>query len=107
MDARTKALKAHRKRLRTRKMKRVEVTVHEQDAPLIRRLAAELRRDDQTARRIRAALDRTAVDAGGPTVAEVMASLPDVSGSEFDKIFEEIERFRHDPVMMRVRDVDL
>jgi hypothetical protein len=36
-----------------------------------------------------------------------MASLPDVSGPEFDKVFEEIEKFRHDPVMMRVRDVDL
>jgi hypothetical protein len=107
MDARTKALKAHRKRLRARKMKRVEVTVHERDAPLIRRLAAELRRDDQATRRIRAALDRTAADEDGPTVAKVMDSLPDVSGSEFDKVFEEIERLRHDPVMMRVRDVDL
>jgi len=107
MDARTKALKAHRKRMRVRQMKRVEVTVREQDAGLIRRLAAELRRDDQAAHRIRAALDGTAADDGGPTVADVMAALPDISGPEFDKVFEEIEKFRHDPVMMRVRDVEL
>jgi hypothetical protein len=47
------------------------------------------------------------MDGNGPTVAEVMASLPDVPGSEFDKILEEIEKLRHDPVMMRLRDVDL
>jgi hypothetical protein len=47
------------------------------------------------------------VSGDGPTVAEVIASLPDVSGSEFDKVFEEIEKLRHNPVMMRVRDVDL
>ena len=42
-----------------------------------------------------------------PTIAEVMTSLPDISGPEFDAIFEDIDRFRHHPVMMKVRDVDL
>jgi hypothetical protein len=36
-----------------------------------------------------------------------MASMPDVSGSKFDEVFEEIEKFRHDPVMMRLREIDL
>jgi len=34
-------------------------------------------------------------------------SLPDISGPEFDAVFEEIERFRHDPVANKLRDVDL
>jgi hypothetical protein len=89
-------------------MKRVEVTVPQQDAVLIRRLAAELRRDDRaTRRRIRAALAGTAANERVPTVAEVIDSLPDISGPEFDAVFEEIEKFRHDPVMMKVRDVEL
>jgi len=32
---------------------------------------------------------------------------PALAGPEFDAIFEEIERSRHDPAMMQVRDVDL
>jgi hypothetical protein len=30
-----------------------------------------------------------------------------IAGPEFDKVFEEIERFRHQPEMMKVRDIDL
>jgi hypothetical protein len=107
MDARTKAVKAHRKRLRTRRMKRVEVTVGEQDAALLRAVAAQLRRNDGGAERIRALLRGTAADSRGPTVAAVMSSLPDISGPEFDAVFDEIERFRHDPIMMKVRDIEL
>jgi hypothetical protein len=40
-------------------------------------------------------------------VAEVMDAAPDISGPEFDHIFEEIERFRHSPIAMKVRDIDL
>jgi hypothetical protein len=36
-----------------------------------------------------------------------MAAGPDISGPEFDEVFEEIERFRRDPVMQKVREVDL
>ena len=35
----------------------------------------------------------------GPTVKEVFDSLPDISVPEFDWIFEEIERFRREPIM--------
>ncbi len=41
----------------------------------------------------------------GPSIAEVLRSLPNVSGPEFDEAFEEIERLRQHPVMEQVRDV--
>jgi hypothetical protein len=107
MDARTKAVKAHRRRLRARKMKRVEVTVREADAVLIRKLAGLLRRDDEAAGRARTTLRAAIERKAGPTIAEAVGSLPDISGPEFDDVFEEIERFRHHPIMMQVRDVDL
>jgi hypothetical protein len=33
--------------------------------------------------------------------------VPVISGPEFDAVFEEIDRARRDPVMLKVRDVDL
>jgi hypothetical protein len=42
MTSQTKALKAHRKRLQTRGLKRVEVTVRAQDVSLVRNVAAKL-----------------------------------------------------------------
>lgn len=106
MDARTTALKAHRKRLQTRRMKRVEVTVRNQDAALVRRLATELRRNDANAERLRFVLRVAGAEHRGPTLAEALYD-PVIAGPEFDEVFEEIERFRHHPVMMKVRDLDL
>lgn len=106
MDARTKAVKAHRRRLRSRNMKRVEVTVRDQDAELLRQIASALRRDKRT-RRLRSALRAAIEERSGPSLAEVLQSGPDISGPEFDSIFEDVERLRHDPVMMKIRDVDL
>jgi len=88
-------------------MKRVEVTVREQDAALVRDMAAALRRDDAPARRLRTIVRQAVAQPPEPSIGEVLESLPDISGPEFDAIFEEIERFRHDPIMMKVRDVDL
>jgi len=106
MDARTKAVKAHRKRLRSRKMKRVEVTVRDEDAALIRRLAAHLRRADENAERLRFVLRGAVAENRGPTIAEALYD-PVIAGPEFDEVFEEIEQFRRHPVMMQVRDVEL
>ena len=107
MDARTKAVKAHRKRLRTRGMKRVEVTVPSKDADLVREVAAVLRSNSGQAQCLRTSL-RQATDRGPePTIAEAMDSLPDISGPEFDAFFEEIERFRHHPTMLKMRDIDV
>jgi hypothetical protein len=106
MDAQNKALKAHRKRLRTRKMKRLEVTVRDQDAALVRQLATDLRRNDSNAERLRSVLRAAVAEHRGPTLLEALYD-PAVAGPEFDEVFEEIERSRHDPAMMRLRDVDL
>jgi hypothetical protein len=106
-DARTRAVKSHRKRLRKRRMKRVEVTVREPDAALVRAMAAALRRDDAAARRLRAIVRQAVAQDPEPSVGKVLNSLPDISGPEFDAVFDEIERSRRDPIMMQVRDVDL
>jgi hypothetical protein len=107
MDDRTKAVKSHRKRLRTRGMKRVEVTVPARDAKLLRELAAVLRTGGAPARKLASSLRDIEGNRKEPTIAEVMDSLPDISGPEFDAVFDEIERFRHDPVLNKLRDVDL
>jgi hypothetical protein len=105
MDARTKALKAHRKRLHTRGLKRVEVTVHVKNVPLLRDVAAKLRATTTDARRIRAALAPTKRKKS-KSLAEALYD-PAVAGAEFDEVFEEIERLRRDPEMMKTRDVEL
>jgi hypothetical protein len=88
-------------------MKRVEVTVRDQDAELLRQIASALRRDKNRARQLRTALRAAIDERPGPSLADVLQRGPDVSGPEFDSIFEDIDRLRHDPVMMKIRDVDL
>jgi hypothetical protein len=102
----TKALKAHRKRPHTRGLKRVEVTIGERDALLVRKLASELRRNDANADRLRFTLRAAVAERRQPTLAEALYD-PAIAGPEFDPVFEEIERFRHDPIMTQVRDIEL
>jgi hypothetical protein len=106
MDARTKPTKTARKRMQRRALKRVEVTVGADDVALVRKLAANLRRDDANAERLRAALRSVLRDRRGVTLAQSLYD-PVVAGPEFDKTFEEIERFRHDPTMAKTRNTDL
>jgi hypothetical protein len=105
-SAQNKAIKNHRSRMRKQGLKRVEVVVRNQDAELVRDIAATLRRDDAVARKLRIAM-RTFGRNAEPSIAEVIRSLPDVSGPEFDEAFEEIDRLRQHPVMKKVRDVEL
>jgi hypothetical protein len=42
-----------------------------------------------------------------PSIADILRSLPDISGPEFDEVFEEIERLRQHPIIKRVRDIEL
>jgi hypothetical protein len=106
-NAQRKAIRASRNRSKKGGLKRLEVMVQAQDVGLLRHMAEVLRRDDAAAKRMRTMLREAAGPSTQPTVAEVLDTLPDVSGPEFDSVFEEIERFRHDPIMMKVRDVDL
>jgi hypothetical protein len=107
MDARTKALKTHRKRLRKNGLKRVEVTVPSHREKVVREVAALLRAGGVPAQQLTTSVRQISGGGKEPTIAEVMDSLPDISGPEFDAVFEEIERLRHDPVLNRLRDVDL
>ena len=105
VSSQSKAVKSHRSRQRKQGMKRIEVIVCNQDAALVRGMAAVLRRDDVSARKLRTALRNASVPSAQPSIADVLHSLPDISGPEFDDIFQEIERFRQHPVMKQVRDV--
>lgn len=107
MDARTKPLKTRRRPARATRPKSVAQPKRDPDQALLRQLAAELRRNDENAERLRNVMHAALAERRGPTIAEVMDSLPDISGPEFDAIFDEIVRFRHDPVMTQVRDIDL
>jgi hypothetical protein len=104
MDARTKAVKSHRKRLRARGMKRVEVTVRAENVPLLRDVAAKLR-ETSDVKRIQAAL--ALPSSNKPRSLADALYDPIVADPKFDDIFEQIERSRHDPEMMKTRDIDL
>jgi hypothetical protein len=105
MDARTKAVKTHRKRLRTRGLKRVEVTVLAEHVMLVRDFAAQLRENPARAKEITAAV-RAEEKKRSKNLAEALYD-PAVAGPDFDDVFEEIERSRHDPEMMKTRDIEL
>jgi hypothetical protein len=107
MDARTKALKSHRKRLRSSGLKRVEVTVPARDAELVRQIASVLRTKSPRANRLAHEIRQIAGGKRHLSAAEVIDAGPNISGPEFDSVFEEIERLRRDPVLQRARDVDL
>jgi hypothetical protein len=107
MSAQSKAIRNHRARLRKRGMKRIEVVVRSQDAAMVRDLAAALRHDDEAVRKLRTAVRDAIGQHAEPSIADVLRSLPDVSGPEFDSAFEEIERLRQQPIMKQVRDVEL
>ena len=106
MDAQTKALTSHRKRLRARGVKRVEVLVRAKDVALVRQLAAGLRSDDASAERLRDALRGVVAGSQGKTLGDMLYD-PAIAGPDFDEIFAEIERSRRDPAMMKMRDVKL
>jgi hypothetical protein len=109
MDARTKPAKTRYRGRRARPAVRSRKPASERgdDQALMRELAAGLRRNDENAERLRLVLKAALAQRRGPTFAEAISGAPDISCPEFDEVFEEIERFRHDPIMMQVRDVDL
>jgi hypothetical protein len=106
MDAQTRALKSHRKRLRARGVKRVEVLVRARDVALVRQVAAGLRSDSADAERLRDAVRGAVAGKQDKTLAEMLYD-PSVAGPEFDEVFAEIERSRRDPAMMKMRDIDV
>jgi hypothetical protein len=107
MDAPAKPRKTRRSRSLRRSAKSAEPSLLNPDTALVQQLAAELRRGGSNAERLRTVLRAAMAERRGLNFAEMLSMGPDVSGPEFDQIFDEIERLRRDPVMTRVRDLDL
>lgn len=105
MDAQAKALKSHRRRLRARGVKRVEVLVRTKDVALVRRLAAGLRSGAVEAQRLRDAVAAAVAGESAAPLAELLYD-PAIAGPEFDEIFRQIDRSRKDARMMKLRDVE-
>lgn len=74
-SSRDKAVRRHRRRLRERGIKRVEIEAAEADASLIRQLAKLLREGGATAERARRELIDI-VAPGSPGLKELLASAP-------------------------------
>ena len=87
--------------MRRRGLKRIEVVVRSQDADLVRNIAATLRRDDPSARQLRKTVRGVITSKARPSIADVVRSLPDLSGPEFDQIFDDIVQLRQHPIMKR------
>jgi hypothetical protein len=106
MGIQSKALKAHRKRLHSRGLKRVEVTVRAEHVSLLRDVAAKLRAGHANVKRFKAALKEAETIGRGKSLAEALYD-PVVAAPEFDEVFDEIERSRRDPAMLKMREIDL
>lgn len=87
-------------------MRRIEVTVLDQDAQLVRRVVAQLRRNDMNAERLRSLLRGAVAEQRGLTLAQALYD-PVVASPDYDAVFDEIERFRRHPEVMKLRDLDL
>lgn len=114
MDARNKALKAHRARLKRRGMKRLEVSVPAREAPVIRRAAAALREQSGDAARLRQVLRQVlgfAREPGRPASAlDVFAMTPPLSPAGealWDEAMAQVRRGRKDRALNRPRKVRL
>jgi hypothetical protein len=110
MDARTKAVKSHRKRLRKRGFKRVEVQVPAGEAAVIRKAAAILRNPTEDAVRLRQHLGFGPEPGRALTALDIFA-MPEPLSAEGEALWEEAmkqaERDRKDPRLNRLRDLDL
>jgi hypothetical protein len=85
-------------------LKRVEVTVRAENVALLRDIAARLRTTAGESKRLKAVLAPNLNKRRG--LAEALYD-PILAGREFDEVFEEIERSRHAPEMLKSRDVEL
>jgi len=99
MDAKVKALKAHRARLKKRGIKRVEVSVPVREAAVIRKAAAVLREQAGEARRLRQILGFAPEGARTANAVDLFAMTPPLSPAGealWDAAMEQIERDRKD-----------
>jgi hypothetical protein len=109
MDARTKAVKSHRRRLRKRGLKRVEVQVPAREADVIRKAAAMLR-DPAEAAELRKYLGFDPSDGEVRSAFDVFAMEEPLSpegAALWEEAMREGERIRKEPRLSRLRDLDL
>lgn len=110
MDARTRAVKSHRTRLRRRGFKRVEVQVPAAEVEVIRRAAAVLRDPTEEAARLRRHLGFESERGRALTAIDIFA-MPEPLSAEGERLWEQamkqVARDRKDRRLNRPRDVDL
>ena len=106
MDAKSKALKAHRARQKKRGMKRLEVSVPVRETAVIRRAAAVLRERAGEAARLRQFLGFPATPGRAANAADLFA-MPEPLSPVADALWEDaiarIARDRKDPGLNRPR----
>jgi len=109
MDAKSKALKVHRARLKNRGMKRLEVCVPVGEAAVIRRAATVLREQTAEATRLRQLLGFSPQPGGGASAVDLFA-MPEPSSPVDDALWDEamaqIARDRKDSAINRLRKFD-
>ena len=110
MDARTKAVKSHRQRLRRRGLKRVEVQVPTGEVDVIRKAAAVLREPTAEAAHLRRHLGFEPEGGRARTALDIFA-MPTPLSAQGERLWEQtmkqVARDRKNRRLNRPRDVDL
>ena len=110
MDARTKAVKSHRMRLRRRGFKRVEVQAPAGEVDVIRKAAAVLRHPTDEAAQLRRQLGFESERGRARTALDIFA-MPESPSAEGERLWrqamKQVARDRKDRRLTRPRDVDL
>jgi hypothetical protein len=106
MDAKSKALKAHRARLKRRGLKRLEISVPADEAPVIRRAASVLREQSSEAARLRQILGFPPEPGRAVDVIDFFAMPEPLSAAGealWDDAMARIEKDRKDPTLSGLR----
>jgi hypothetical protein len=106
MDAKSKALKVHRARLKKRGLRRVEVSVPAHEAAVIRKAASVLREQASEAVQLRRVLGFAPEAAGTANAVELFAMAQPLSPAGealWDAAMAQIERDRGDLKLNRPR----
>lgn len=86
--AQRRAVIRHRRKASERGLARVEVQVPKAHSALLRRIAETLRTDPAVADQLARLIEGESPPGRKQTLGEFFDSLPDISGSEFDDVFE-------------------
>ncbi|WP_181702606.1 hypothetical protein [Chthonobacter albigriseus] len=86
--AQRRAVTRHRQKASAQGLARVEVQVPKIHSALLRRIAETLRNDPAAARHLSEMVGAHTAYTSGQTLGEFFDGLPDISGPEFDEVFE-------------------